>query len=207
MNFPCDIDWPRAREWLGTFAGLATAVAAVSALVTWRSHLRGVTKYRVAHKVLEEARLLRYFFYDARNPWIDPSELPPGYHNVVPNERTSAQEAEGYAYVYSHRYKTEHRQILVVARLRARAGTLFGEDLPKRMEELARTARSLTNFMREYVAQVRAGEAIAAQWPNQNWNQRVRESVTVDPDHHTDRFSLEFEQRFAAIESLLKKYK
>jgi hypothetical protein len=203
----CEIDWALVREWVGTVAEVATAMIALVALLTWRRNLRGATKFRVAHKVLEEARLLRYFFYDARNPFIDPGEFPPGYHNVVPNERTSAQEADGYAYVYTRRYKMVRRQILIVARLRARAGALFGDDLPKRMEELARRAGALRTLMQEYVAQIRAGENIAAQWPNQDWNARVRESVTVDPDNHTDRFSREFEEKFEAVEDVLKKYR
>jgi hypothetical protein len=203
----CDVDWALVREWVGTVAEVATAVIALVALLTWRRNLLGATKFRVAHEVLEEARLLRYFFYDARNPLIDPSEFPPGYHNVVPNERTSVQQAAGYARVYNRRYKMVRRQILVVARLRARAGALFGDDLPKRMEELARKAGSLRTFMQEYVAQIRAGENIAAQWSNQDWNARVRESVKVDPDNHTDPFSLEFEQKFQAVEDLLQGYR
>lgn len=129
------------------------------------------------------------------------------YHNVVPNERTNMQEAAGYARVYNRRYNMVRRQILVLARLRARAGALFGDELSKRMEELVRKAGSLRAFMQEYVAQIRAGENVAAQWPNQDWNARARDSVTVDPDNHTDPFSLEFEQKFQAVEDLLQGYR
>lgn len=64
--------------------------------------------------------MLRYFFYDARNPWVSSREFPDKHH-LAGGKRTTAQEAKGWAHVYQERYNLVRRQALVLARLRARA--------------------------------------------------------------------------------------
>src|ERR1700689_2929040 len=134
MGAMCDVDWALVREWVGTVAEVATAIIAGIALVAWRSHLRGTTKYTVAHRIIEEAHLLRYFFYDARNPLVSSGEFPDKYH-LAGGKRTSAQETEGWAHVYQERYKMVRRQVLVLARLRARAMTVMGAEVAKAIED------------------------------------------------------------------------
>lgn len=204
----CEVDWALVREWVGTLAEVATAALAAIALFTWRAHLRGATKYKVAHQVLEEARLLRYFFYDARNPWVDAAEFPPDYHAALATfgERTAVQEAKGWAYVYNARYRMVRRQILVLARLRARAGAVLGEDMATAIEQLVRKAGELHGLMRARVEQYRAGDDVVNQRPNREWNARVREGVEVPPEHD-DRFSREFEERLKGLDDRLERYK
>ena len=154
--------------------------------------------------MLEEARLLRYFFYDARNSWYDAGEFPPAYHQMTSEQRTNDDEARAWAYVYEGRYKLVRRQIWVLARLRARSGAVLGDESAAAIETLARKARELGNFMNERVAQYRAGEHIVAQWPDQGWVRRVRDSVEVNPDDHSDRYSREFDEAFEALQGKLR---
>jgi len=202
----CEIDWAELRAWVGPFAELSTAVIALVALLVWRSHLRGANRFRVAHKVLEEAHLLRYFFYDARNPIIDPSEFPAAYYVV--GERTRNQEADGYAYLFTRRYKMVRRQILVLARLRARAAAALGDDTEHLIEALVRKAGELHGLMSHRVGQIRAGDEVVATRPNQVWELRVRQgSQLEDPARHDDPLSVEFDSGLKALEERLAKYR
>jgi hypothetical protein len=203
----CEIDWAAISGWISAVGELATAVIALIALLTWRRNLRGTAKFRVAHKVLEEARLLRYFFYDARSPWVDRGEFPPGTGDIPNNQRHDALNARVFAHAYNRRYKMVRRQILVVARLRARAGAVFGDELANKMEELVRVAGRLHTYFQEYVVMIREGREVLATRVDQDWQATVRAAVKVDPEHRTDPYSLEFEQKLKAIDDLLAKFK
>jgi hypothetical protein len=202
----CEIDWAEVRAWVGTLAELSTALIALLALLIWRSHLRGANRFRVAHKVLEEAHLLRYFFYDARNPIIDRGEFPAAY--FVVGERTRNQEADGHAFVFNRRYKMVRRQVLVLARLRARAAAALGDDTEQLIEALVRKAGELHGLMSHRVGQIRAGDEVVAARPNQDWELRVRYgSQLEDPATHDDPFSQEFDSRLKALEERLARYR
>lgn len=206
MSPLCHVDWALVREWLGPLAELATAAIALWALLTWRSHLRGANKFRVAHKVLEEAHLLRYFFYDARNPIIDRVEFPAAYYVV--GQRTRDQEADGHAFVFNRRYKMVRHQILVLARLRARVAAALGDDTEHLIEALVRKAGELHGLMSHRVGQIRAGDVAVAARQNQEWELRVRYgSQLEDPTRHDDPYSQEFDSGLKALEDRLAKYR
>jgi hypothetical protein len=64
----------------------------------------------------------------------------------------------------------------------------------------------LHNFFGHRIEQIRAGPDIVSQWPDQRWVQRVREAIEVNPDDHSDPYSLEFEAKFDALRTLLKPF-
>jgi hypothetical protein len=114
---------------VGALATVVTAGIAWYAAATWRKSLRHASRHDVAKDVLEEARLFRYLLYDARNPFYGAGEFSPSYHATRSEERSAAEEARGYAYIYEARWKLIEPQMLVLATLRARAGAVLDEDV------------------------------------------------------------------------------
>jgi hypothetical protein len=74
------------------------------------------------------------------------------------------------------------RKILVLARLRARVGAVFGDDVAKAAELLVRKTGELRGFMHRRVAQIRAGDEAVSQWLDQDLQVRVRASAQTE-DH------------------------
>lgn len=211
------VDWGSVPDWIEALAVVATAIIAVIALRTWRTPVHGTTRHNAAAEILEQARLFRYLFYDARNPMYWAGEFPPGYHEKKREEQNARQrygvdadlgsetEADGFAYVFNARWKLLEPQMLQLARLRARAGAVLSEDVAKAIEDLARKGRELDNYMREMVEQYRVGPGIVRQWSDQRWVERVKASVTVDDTTNPqDPYSLEFEEKFNALAALLR---
>jgi hypothetical protein len=202
------MNWGSVAEIVSAVMSVITMLIGAVALSSWQEQLRHRSKFAVAAKIAERAWLTRYHFYDARNAWHGISEFPQDYK--VLNNPTDAQTAQAYAYMYQNRWNHLSRQVLVLARLRANAGALLGEDTARRIEELARKARELNNLFSERVGQLRAGANIVAQWPDQAWVNYVKESVDVDPSAkpgaHTDTYSRQFEQKFEALLDALKGY-
>lgn len=196
------MDIGSAAEWVSAAAAVATAVIALKALLAWRDQVRGSSKHAAAAEILEAARLTRYHFYDARNAFYVTSEFPASY-NQVSGERSRQEEVDGWAHVYAARWNLLGPQILRLATLRAKAGAVLSEDCADALEAMARKARELHNLFQERIGQIRAGPAIVAQWPDQDWVQRVTNSVQVIRGDHTDPYSLEFEATFAALKRLV----
>jgi len=206
-----DPSWTDYTTAIGTAVGaVATAVTAGIAwyaAATWRKTLSHASQHDVAREVLEAARLFRYLFYDARNPLYTPPELPADYYTVSGDARSPTQEARGWAHVYEGRWKLLEPQLLELARLRARAGAVLGDEVADAIESLAKKGRELHGFFQDRVEQIRSGEAIVSQWADQDWVKRVNEALTADPDRRTrdDRYSREFEDKFRALEALVSR--
>jgi hypothetical protein len=188
---------------VGTFV---TAAVAVYVAFTWQENLRKGTRHEAAIKVLEEASLFRYHFYDARNPLYLAGEFPPEYHAEA--NRTAADEAAGWAFVFTNRWKPVGAQMLELAKLRARAQAALGSNVAQAIEDLARKGRQLQNYFAERVNQYRVGPAIVAQWPDQEWVERVRQSIEADPDPatRTDAYSLEFDEKYQQLEKAVRPF-
>lgn len=191
-------------EWVAALAALATAGIAGWALRSWQDQVRGTSRHTAAAEIAEAAQLTRYHFYDARNPMIFTPEFPASYHQS--NQRSRKEEADGYAHVYDGRWKLLGPQILRLATLRAKAGALLSEDCAKALEELARKARELHNFFGHQIEQIRVGPDIVSQWPDQRWVQKVKGAIEVNPDDHSDPYSLEFETKFDTLRKSLEPY-
>lgn len=209
----CAVDpsWTDAVTAVGTaittVATVVLAAVAIYVAATWGKNLREATKHETAANVLEQGRLFRYLFYDARNPWHSPGEFPPEYYTVSGRGRTQTQEAEGWAFLYRNRWGRLEQQMVKLAEQRARAGAVLGEGAAQALEDLARKGRELHDFMRHRVEQIRVGETIVSQWPNQEWVEQVKNSVEVkDPDKCDDSYSKEFEQKFKQLEQIVKPF-
>ena len=191
---------------IGAFGTVVTAGVAWYIAATWRQSLSHSTAHDVATKVLEDARLFRYLFYDARNPFYGAGEFPAVYSAT--RDRTAEGEAFGWMIVYQHRWKLIEPQVLELAKLRARAGAVLGEDVATAIEQLAKKGRELQNFMDQRVEQIRSGPEIVAMWPDQAWIERVQQSLVANPDPgaRDDTYSGEFEERFQCLENLVRPF-
>lgn len=198
----CDIDLGNVAEWIGASAAVATAFIAWLALTAWRGQMRGTSRHLAAAEILEAAQLMKFYFYDARNPLYVASEFPAGYHQLV-NPNNNAQ-ASAWAYIYKGRWALLEPQILRLATLRAKAGALLGDECAAALEELAKKARQLHGYFQEKVVQFRSGPNIVALWPDQKWVQLVNDSVQANPQQPTDKYSLEFEEKFEALKRLIQ---
>ncbi len=198
----CHMEIGNLAEWVSAAAAIATAAIAFKALLAWRDQMRGASKHVAAAEILEAARLMRYHFYDARNAMYVPSEFPASYYQVS-GQRSRQEETDGWAHVYGARWALLSPQILHLATLRAKAGAVLSEDCADALEALARKARELHGFFQDRVEQIKVGPSIVAQWTNQDWVKRVKESVEVIPGDHTDPYSLEFEEKFEALKKLI----
>jgi hypothetical protein len=200
------VEWGNVAEWAAAFGAFATALIAWLALRSWRDQLRGTSKHAAAAEIAEAARLTKYLFYDARNPFYDSGEFPPSYHLRL-EPRTDAEEAKAWAYVYRRRYRRLNKQILRLAILRAKAGALLSEESAAGLEDLARKARELRGFFQNKINQIRAGQQAVNQWRNQRWVKRVNEAVKLEPPNdHSDPYSLEFEAKFDALMDLVRPF-
>jgi len=199
----CVLEVGSIAEWVGSLAAVATAIIAGFALYAWRNQIRGTSKHKAAVEIAEAAELTKYHFYDARNFFFGAWEFPAAYHAAT--MRTSHLEAEGFAYVFQNRYSTLSPHILHLATLRAKAGASLSEDCAKSLEELARKAGELNDWFRQRVEQLRAGENIVSQWPDQSWVKRVKESFEVCPGR-SDPYSREFEAKFDALKKSVAKF-
>jgi hypothetical protein len=155
-------------DWLIAIGTLVTAGAAGYASITWRQNLRKASQHEIATKVLEEASLFRYMFYESRAPIFFGYEFPASYHAIKDRDRSHDEEADGWLHVFEKRWKIIGPQMAVLARLRGRARILLGNDVANNIEVLARTGYQLQSYMREKVAQYRAGSDVVAQWADQN---------------------------------------
>ncbi len=188
-------------------ATVALAAVAIFAAATWGKNLRQATKHETAANVLEQARLFRYLFYDARSPSHDAGEFPPEYHAVSSRERTPTQEAEGWAFLYRNRWERLEQQMAKLGQLRARAGAVLGEGAAQALEELVQKGRELRDFMRHRVEQIRVGEAAVSQRPDQKWVERVKSGVDLkDPVKRDDAYSKEFEQKFEQLARVVRPF-
>lgn len=212
------VDWGSVPGWIEALAAVATAIIAGIALRTWRTPLRGTTRHNAAAEILEQARLFRYLFYDARNPIYWAGEFPPGYHEKSREDQAARRrldvdadvgseiEADGFAYVFDARWKLLEPQILQLAQLRAKAGAVLSEDVAQAIDGLARKGRELHNYMSQMVEQYRVGRGIVRQWGDQNWVQRVKAGVKVDDTKNPqDAYSLELEEKFNKLAELLRR--
>jgi len=189
-----------AAEWMAALGSVATAIIAGLALNAWRDQMRGTSRHLAASEIAEAARLMKYHFYDARNALYMASEFPPAYN--AQTTHTNQEEAEGWGFVFQKRWDLLGPQITHLAKLRAKAGAILSEDCATALGDLARKARELHNFFSDRVEQYRVGPNIVRQWSDQNWVQRVKSSVQVIPDDHSDPYSVEFEEKFAVLKEL-----
>jgi hypothetical protein len=206
-----DPNWADVATAIGTgitaLATIALAVTGIYVAATWQKNLRGTTKHQTAADVLEQARLFRNLFYEARSPWHDAGEFPSEYYTVSGPGRTPSQEADGWAFLYRNRWARVGHQMAKLAELRARAGAVLGEEAAQALEGLARKGRELHDFMRHRVEQIRVGEAIVSQWPNQDWVEQVKDGVDLKaPDKRDDAYSKEFEEKLAKLEKIVKPF-
>ena len=195
--------WTEVATAIGT---LTLAVAAVYAAITWRRPMIEATKHETAAYVLEQARLFRYLFYDARSSQYTTGEFPPEYYTVS-GQRTPTQEADGWAYLFANRWKLMSPQLLELIRSRARAGALLSDEVADAITDLARKGRELHGFMLHRVEQIRSGDQAVAQ-SDQAWVRKVKESVEADPDpaHRDDAYSREFEEKFNKLERIVRPF-
>jgi hypothetical protein len=190
-----------AAEWLGGIGAVATAVIAWIALRSWRDQVRGQSSHAAAAEIAEAARLLKYHFYDARNPFWSATEFPPAYR-TAPTPRPNPIEVMGWGHVFTNRFQLLNGQILRLATLRAKAGALLSEESADALEALARKARELENFFRERLEQIRVGPHIVSQWPDQKWVQLVNQSFECSSERN-DAYSLELEERYRNLKGLV----
>lgn len=201
-----DTSWTDVVTAIGT---LALALAGVYAAFTWRRPMTEATKHETAAYVLEQARLFRYLFYDARSPLYTTDQFPPEYYTVSGAQgRTLTQEADGWAHLFANRWNLVSPQLHELVRSRARAGALLSDEVADAITDLARKGRELHGFMQHRVEQIRNGDQVVAQWPNQDWVRKVRESVEADPDpaHRDDAYSREFEEKFTKLERTVRPF-
>jgi hypothetical protein len=200
-----NVEWGNLAEWVTGLAALATAAIAWMALRSWRDQASGMSKHKAAAKIAEAALLMKYHFYDARNPMYDPVEFPAAYNLQKPASRGPLEKARGWAHAYDGRYRRLNRQILRLATLRAKAGALLSEECAAHLEALARKARLLREYFGHSVAQIKAGGEVVKQW-DQKWVERVKQSITANPMDHSDPYSLEFEATYDAFMDCLKPF-
>jgi hypothetical protein len=155
-------NWGSVPDWVAALSALATFVVALLAYRSWRSQLLGQSQHVAALRIAEAARLLKYHFYDARSPLHEAWEYPTEYHAA--RDRTPEVEADGLRHLYNGRLKLLWPSIMRIAKLRARASAVLGDDVANQMELLARKARELQFLMSQKVEQERAGPEIVAQW-------------------------------------------
>jgi hypothetical protein len=197
-------EWGNVAEWLAALATVATAVFAGLALSAWRGQMRGTSRHAAAAEIAEAARLLKYYFYDARHPYVDTGEFPPNYRSLRPPISPS-DKAEGWAYVFKNRYDLLYPQIYRLATLRAKAGVLLSEESATALGDLARKARELDRFFRDRVQQIKLGREAVDELSDPTWVQQTIAAIQVkDLDDHSDQYSLEFEEKF---DSLMKSVK
>jgi hypothetical protein len=188
-----------AAEWATAVAALGAALVALRALYMWPIQMRATTRHEAAAEIAEAAELLWYHFYDARNPFYASGEFPAEY--LVIENPTDRQNADAWAHVFQTRWDILYPHILKLATLRAKTKTLLSDECAVALDEYARKARELSNFFRERVIQYRNGENIVAQWPDQSWVQRVRKSIQVEGEDHSDPYSLEFEGKYDLLKA------
>ena len=198
--------WGNVAEWFAGVGALITAAIAAAALRSWRSQLQTTTKHAAANEIAAAASLMRYHFYDARNPLYTTDEWPSWYYEKPEQERSREDEAKAWAHIYNNRYsKHLGPQVVEIAKLRAKALVLLGDDIAKGMTDLAKQARWLSLMFQERYNQIKAGPEIVKQWTNQEFVKRVKNSVTTDASENPDDdFSLAFEKAFANLLRLLK---
>jgi hypothetical protein len=199
------LEWGNVAEWLTALAALATAVFAWLALSAWRGQMRGTSRHMAAAEIAEAAQLIKYHFYDARNAFVVVGEFPPTYRSLRP-PRSPGDEFMGWQHVFQNRYELLAPQISRLATLRAKAGALLSDECAAGLEALARKARELHGFFQDRLEQIRVGPNIVSQWTDQNWVKRVNTSFQVNPQDHSDPYSLEFEEKFAALMDLIKPF-
>ncbi len=203
--------------WWNVANAIATCVAAIGTVATvgiaayvaakWRSQLRGASKHQTATDVLEAVRQFRYLFYEARNSFYHSGEFPPDY-DLYGKKHTPAEKVEGWKHVYTNRWKLLEPQMQLLATMRARASAVLGDEAANAIEELAMNGRDLHMYMQERLNQYRAGDDAVAKWPNQEWVKLVRESVEVrsKPADRNDRYSVEFENKLRAVETIANQF-
>jgi hypothetical protein len=201
----CHLEIGNLAEWVAAAAAVATAIIAGMALSAWRDQMRGTSRHMAAAEIAEATALMKYHFYDARNAFYDIAEFPPSYR-TQPSPRSNADEFTGWAYVFQNRYSLLSAQILRLANLRAKAGALLSEECAEALEAFAKKGRELHGFFQDRLEQIRAGDNIVSQWSDQSWVQRVKDSCQVISDEHTDRYSLEFEEKLTVLKNLINPF-
>lgn len=201
----CQIDWGLVASVITALASVGVLVVAIIALRSWRNQLRGTAKHSVAQETATAARALKYAFYSARSPLIEPWEFPEDYWSPGGGvrARTNVEKANAFQYVYFGRKKELWPYLKSLIDLRPKCGAVLGEDVAKAIEELAKKARELQFFMDQQVDQMRAGEEIVRGWGDQDFIEKVKASVKVDGGRDDD-FSIEFEEDLKELLELVR---
>jgi hypothetical protein len=193
-------------EWVTALAAVAAAGIAGKALRSWQDQMRGASRHAAAAEIAEAARLTKYHFYDARNPWFGAGEFPPAYRKLQ-KPTSPTDEARAWAYLFDNRYALLEAQIQKLATLRAKAGALLSDESAAALGDLARKARQLHGFFRDRVEQIKLGPEALDQLPDPSWVEQTNSSFkTKSPDDHSDKYSVEFEQKVSAVMDLVEAF-
>ena len=197
MCAACVIDWGLVADWLTVALSAVTLLLAYWALNAWRAQLHGTSRHAVAQEVSTTARALRYAYYDARSPLLEPWEFPEQSFWEL-NQLTEVEQADAYWHVYQNRLKEMWPQMKALADCRAKAGIL-GDPVADAVEELAKTGRRLSFYMQDHTRVIRAGESVAG-WTDQVHVAKVKGVLATRGTN--EPISNEFEE---AMKVLLKK--
>jgi hypothetical protein len=200
----CSIDWGLVAEVIGALAGVATVVLAALALQAWKQQLHGTNKISTANDILVAAASARYAFYGARSRVFQAWEFPESYRTrAIGQQPSNAEKAQEYLHAYQGRLKSLWPYLRDLLALRARAGVVFDQKIVTAIEDVVAKANELRSYTEEHVEQLRVGPAIVAQWTDQAFARRARESVTAGPDK-ADVFSSEFETAYDVLRKLME---
>lgn len=175
---------------LTTIVGMAGVWIAWEALSTWKQQLRGTTKHQCALELGVAVRTLEHQFFEARSPMYEGWEFPTEYYQKPRNERTAEEEAKAWMHVYNNRWKEVWPHVKALADMRAKIGTILGDEVMVDAEALARCARQLQNWMQHDAAAKMAAFDERA-YASEEFTREAHQHVTVMPERN-DKYSREF---------------
>lgn len=132
-----------------SIAAITAAMVAISGLKSWKKELRGRADFEIARSLIRATYKLRDEITYSRSPFTSANEFPAEYD---PLDKTSDNEAEAWAFVFTNRWKPIANAIQEFEAQTLEAEALWGQEIKDTAFELKRCSQSLRAAMEVMVS-------------------------------------------------------
>lgn len=145
-----------AKDIALAVAACTTAFVAYTGLGKWQKELSGKANFDVARDLAKSVYALRDEISYCRSPFISAYEFPEGFPDSI-GKRSSAEEGQAYAHVYSKRWEPVGKALQAFDTAALAAEALWERDIREKTNELRKCVRSLQVDIQAFISNKYSG--------------------------------------------------
>jgi hypothetical protein len=181
-------------------AGATTATVAIFGLKNWSRELRGRAEFDTARSLIRSMYRLRDEIQSSRSPFVSGHEFPEDYGS--PGARTSEQEAQAWARVYSNRWNPVRDALVDFESHVLEAEALWGREVRERADDLRQCARNLQVAMEAVIDdKVQGGENFRS---DKQFGKEMRSTVSASRHDKDNALTQKISDAITSIEAIAR---